>query len=232
MRLFKIFRKEKTPAPPADGFPELRTGMRIEVLTPTQVPLFTGRVRILSASVLEIRAEQPGSFLPRAVYGQPVVLQGFLEDGAPFTLHGSVGPNGPDFWRIERLRLPQDGQHRGYFRQQSGIEGQVSPAAAFQGQKYPCKVLDISGSGARVVTNALFRPESFFRLNFTLPPGESPFSILCLVKRVHTLSRPGSQGKQFEYGCQFTKLSAEEQERLVQAVFALQRKTLQAQRNR
>ena len=231
MGFFTARRRKKAAAPSADGFPELRTGMAVEVLTPTGVSLFKGHIRLLGSDTLEVRARD-GGFLPRAVYGQPVNLRGLLEDGAPFALDGSVGPNGPDFWRIERLRLPRASQHRDFFRQHIGADGYVCSSRTLQGRKNPCKVLDISGSGARVVTSAIFKPESTFQLVLSLLPGEPSFSITCLVKRVCAHSKPGNSGRQFEYGCQFIELSSKELDRLVQAVFTLQRETLRSRRLR
>ena len=231
MGLFSVFRKKPQAAPPKDGLPDLRTGMRVEVLTPTGVPLFTGRIRLLGSQGLEVRAED-GGFLPRAIYGQPVRLQGFQEDGEGFALDGSIGPNTPELWRSERLRVPQASQHRDSYRQHAGTEGYVSLTETFKGQKHPCKVLDISASGARVITKALFKPESIFYLSVALLPGERPFSIPCLVKRVHTHSKPGSSVRNLEYGCRFTGVPVREQERLVQAIFTLQRQALQARRSR
>lgn len=203
--------------------------MRVEVLTPTGVPLFTGRVRSLGDDALEVQSES-GDFLPRAVYGQAVRLQGAQEDGAEFTLDGSVGPNAPNFWRVERLRLPRTAQHRESFRQQSGTDGLIYLAKTLQGQKRPCKVLDISGGGARVVTKALFKPQDVFYLSVALLPEEPSFTLPCLVKRVQNHAK--SDGQTFSYGCQFQDLPPQEQERLVQAIFTLQRKAIQARRDR
>lgn len=229
MGLFSSLRKKPAADAPKDDFPELRTGMVVEVLTPTGVPLFRGRIRALGEESLEVQAES-GSFLPRAVYGQPVRIQGVQESGAAFVLDGSVGPNAPDFWRVERLRLPRTAQHRDSFRQQSGVDGRIYLAKTLQGQKRSCKVLDISGSGARVVTKALFRPGGVFYLSVPLLPEDPSFIIPCLVKRVQNHAKPGD--RTFEYGCQFQDLPSQEQERLVQAIFTLQRKTIQVRRGR
>lgn len=229
MGLFSFFQKKPQAAPEEDAFPDLYTGMRVEVQTPTGVPLFTGRVRLLGAQALEVRAET-GGFLPRAVYGQAVRLQGFQENGQSFTLDGSVGPNAPDFWRIERLRLPQANQHREHYRQNTGFDGYLSFTESFKGQKHPCKVLDISAGGARVITKALLQPQGTVYLKVSLLPEDPSFLIPCLVKRVQSHSKPGSSVRKFEYGCQFVDMPLQEQERLTQSIFTLQRTALQARR--
>lgn len=229
MGFLSFLRKKPDAAPAEDAFPDLYTGMTVEVLTPTGVPLFMGRIRLLGSQALEVRAKD-GGFLPRIIYGQPVRLHGFLENGREFTLDGSVGPNAPDFWRIERLRVPRTSQHRDSYRQPTGMDGLLSFSMSFKGQRYPCKVLDISAGGARVVTKALFKPESTIYLKVSLLPQDPPFFIACLVKRVESHSKPGSSSRSFEYGCQFFDMPAREQERLVQSIFTLQRKALQTRR--
>lgn len=237
MSLFSVFRKKPETAPSEDGFPELSTGMRVEVLTPTGVPLFTGALRVLDSQVLEVRSEA-GDYLPRAIYGQPVRLQGLQENGRRFTLDGSVGPSGPDFWRVERLRTlgaqgtPGGHQSRDHYRQSAGADGRICPSESFRGRLDSCKVLDISANGARVITKALYKPGDTFYLETALLPEESPFSIPCLVKRAQTHSKRGSSVRSFEYGCQFVDLPVREQERLIRSIFTLQRMDIQARRDR
>ena len=223
MGLFKSLFKRggaSSSASPAEDFPELYNGMKAEVLTPANTLIFVGRIKVLGGGALELRAED-GGLLPRALYNQAVKLRCFQRDGETFTLDGAVGPNGFDFWRIERLRYLHNSENRSFFRQNTGTDGYVfSP----KGQKYPCKLLDVSAGGARVVT------EKLFQLEAALLPGEAPFAITCRVKRVQVRSKPGSPVKKFEYGCQFADLPPREQERLLQAIFTLQRKALQSQR--
>lgn len=231
MGFFKAFQKKKAAGPPVDGFPELSTGMAIEVLTPTGVPLFRGPIRLLGSDTLEVRAGD-GGFLPRAVYGQAVRLQGSQESGAGFTLEGSVGGSRPDLWRIERLRPLRSSQHRDSFRQQMGSDGRIYLTKSLTGQKRPCKVLDVSANGARVVAKALFKPEDVFYLMASLLPAEPSFFLPCRVKRVQSYSGAGGASRSFEYGCQFFDLPQKEQERLVEAVFTLQRETIRSRRPR
>lgn len=232
MGLFKsLFKKgsASSSASQAEDFPELYNGMKAEVLTPANTLIFVGRLKPLSGETLEVRAED-GGLLPRALYNQPVKLRCFRRDGETFTLDGAVGPNGFDFWRIERLRYLHNSENRSFFRQNTGVDGTVSSTSSSKGQPYPCKLLDVSAGGARVVTEKLFQLESTFQLEAALLPGEEPFTITCRVKRVLVQSKPGSPVKKFEYGCQFEGLPPREQDRLLQAIFTLQRKALQSQR--
>lgn len=233
MGFFKSLLKKAQPEPAApeflEDFPDLHNGMKVEVLTPANVLIFVGRLRILGNDLLEIRGES-GGYLPRGVYNQPVKLRAFPREGDPFTLDGKVGANGHDFWRIEKLRYLQNNENRSFFRQTAGAEGWVHPVTSAKGQRFPCTVLDISAGGARVVSEKLFELNGTFQLEVSFLPGETPFLITCQVKRVQVRSKPGAPTKKFEYGCQFSDVPPREQERLLQSIFTLQRKALRARR--
>lgn len=227
MAFFKsLFKKEEpvSDVPPED-FPDLYNGMKAEVLTPANALIFVGRIRLSGASQVDLLGET-GGFLPRALYNQPVKLRCFQRDGDTFTLTGTVGPNDPKFWRIEKLKSLQNSESRSFFRQNIGADGHVFAS----GQKFPCKVLDISAGGARVLTSKLFQLESAFQLEASFIPTEEPFSLTCRVKRTTVRAETASPMKKFEYGCQFVDVPPREQERLLQVIFTLQRKVLRARR--
>lgn len=228
MAFFKsLFKKEEPPPPvPPEDFPDLYSGMKVEVLTPANALIFVGRLRLSGPSQVDVLGES-GGFLPRGVYNQPVKLRCFLKDGDTLTLNGTVGPNDPKFWRIEKLQSLQNSEHRSFFRQNIGVEGQIFPAT---GQKYPCKVLDISAGGARVLSAKLLQLEEVFRLEASFLPTEEPFTLSCRIKRTIVRAETASPMKKYEYGCQFVDVPPREQERLLQVIFTLQRKVLQARR--
>ncbi|MCI9608618.1 MAG: PilZ domain-containing protein [Oscillibacter sp.] len=231
MSFFKSWFKREEPAafePLPNDFPELYSGMKAEVLTPANALIFVGRVRLLSGNQIDVLGEA-GGFLPRALYNQPVKLRCFPKEGDTFTLNGTVGPNDPTFWRIEHLQYLYNIENRNFFRQNTGAEGQIRSVS---GQKHACKILDIGGGGARVLTEKLLQLESTFQLETSLLSTEEPFTFTCQVKRVTVRAQTASPMKKYEYGCQFVDLPLKEQERLLQAIFTLQRKVLQARREK
>lgn len=231
MSFLKSWFKREEPAPPEplpNDFPELFSGMKVEILTPANALIFVGRVRLLSGNQIDVLGEA-GGFLPRGVYNQPVKLRCFPKEGDTFTLNGTVGFNDPTFWRIEKIQYLYNIENRNFFRQNTGAEGVIRPDS---GQKYPCKVLDVGGGGVRVLTEKLLQLESTFQLETSLLPTEEPFSFTCRVKRVSLRAQTASPMKKYEYGCQFVDLPPREQERLLQVIFTLQRKVLQARREK
>lgn len=234
MGLFKSLLKkaEETTAPAfhLSDFPDLYTGMKVEVMTPANALLFVGRLRLLQGGdILEIRGEG-GGYLPRGVYNQPVKLRMFQRDGTAITLTGAVGQNSFDFWRIQKLSYLQNSENRSYYRQYAGVDGWVESLTTAKGQRFPCTVLDISAGGARVLTSKLFQLGVTFQLEAPLIPGEEPIIVKCKVLRTMVRSQSGSPVKKFEYGCQFEELTPRMQERLTQSVFTLQRRGIQKSR--
>lgn len=224
MAFFNFWKKEPPPAPGTSDYEELYNGMRAEVLNPSGEQLYTGRIRLYAGDKLDILAD-PGDYLPRAKYNQPVILRCAPREGKPFSMIGVVGPNNRKFWRIEKLQYPQAPENRSFFRQAIDVDGYVRPTTG--GQRFPCKLMDISGGGVRLVTEKLFQLESTLLLDATLVPTEDPFSITCQVKRIKVRPQASAKVKKFEYGCQFVNTPPSVQQRLLQVIYILQRKARQ-----
>ena len=233
MGLFDSFRKKGTPAAAAKAgggaFPELYAGMKAEVLTEGNSLIFVGTLDGLSGTAAEVHAESAG-VIPQTVYNRPVKLRCFRRNGETFTLIGNVTQNTAKFWRIVGLKKVQTSENRNFFRQNTGVDGFLAPGSLLSDRKSPCKILDVSAGGARVQTERLFAKNATFQLEASLLPEEKPFHVTCKVVRVSIRSAPGSVTKRYEYGCQFVDMPPREQERLLQSIFVLQRRVLQARR--
>jgi c-di-GMP-binding flagellar brake protein YcgR len=57
---------------------------------------------------------------------------------------------------------------------------------------------------------------------------EDPFAFRCLVRRVGDAEEDGS----IRYGCQFESIAPREQDRLLSAIFTLQREEIRRQKER
>ena len=235
MRFFKGTLRavpEKAAAPEDQGgpkgLPELSSGNRVEVLTMENHLLFVGRMKVLGGGVLELRRDT-GDPLPQALYNSKVKLRGFQRNSQPFCMNGTVGKSSRDFWQIENLEVLQNRENRGFFRQNTDLDARVMPSGHYRGmgrEMAECKVLDVSAGGARVLSRNVYMEGDRFQLEAELLPDERPFSVVCRVLRITP-----KKGFKYEYGCKFEGLSEQEQQRLLRAVFTIQRKILQAQRD-
>lgn len=204
---------------------EFNSGTRVEVLTPESHLLFVARMRVLEGGVVELRRDT-GDPLPQALYNSRIKLRGFQRNSQPFCLMGNVGRSSREFWQIENLEVLQTRESRGFFRQDTDLDARVMPSGHYRGltpELVECKVLDISAGGARVLSRNVYMEGDRFQLQVELLPGERPFTVICKVLRITP-----RKGYKYEYGCQFEGLSEQEQQRLLGAVFAIQRKILQA----
>lgn len=215
------------PPPPVEepqSPPELYSGMKVEVMTPENHLLFVGRLKIHGAGVLEVRCEPEGQ-APQAMYKQPVKIRGFQRNSQAFSLNGSVCRSSQDFWHIEDLEFLQSRDYRDFFRQNTDLKGRVIPNKRYYDQEQlPCDILDISASGVHLAVKKEFEVGGVFLLELTVISEEAPFHFTCEVQWRNQRRRD------FEYGCRFQNLSEKEQERLLQAIFVLQRKMLQSKR--
>lgn len=207
--------------------PELCPGMKVEVLTMENHLIFVGRMEAAGKGVLRLRRET-GDPLPQVLYNSKIKLRGFRRDSQPLFLCGTVRENTRDFWQLENVELLQDRENRNFFRQSTDLDACVRPNGhrGAGWETADCKVLDISAGGARILTKNVYQEGDFFQLEAALLPNELPFSITCQVLRV--VPKGGSK---YEYGCRFEALEEKERQRLLRAIFTIQRKMLHAQRD-
>lgn len=206
--------------------PEIPSGTKVEVLNLENHLLFVGRVRVISNDRLRIRTESPGDKLPRILYGTKVKVRGFQKNSQTFALFGIVTQNTSEFWHVEKLEYLQNQESRNFFRQSIELEGEIlTGTGGLDSPHIPCKILDVSAGGVRILTKEVYQEGGRFVLRIGFLPEEEPFIFTCQIQRVTE-----REHNWWEYGCQFLSLPEKEQERILRVVFALQRQVLQHQR--
>lgn len=202
--------------------PGLHSGMLAQVLSMDDRRLFTAEVEVLGPDMLQLR-DEGGDTVPRIEYNTKLKLRLFRQNEWSLALRGQICGSTEEFWRLDRLEELQMKEKREYFRQKSQVEAQVWSQRSTEPSE--CQVLDISAGGALIRCQENFLVAQLIRLsNVRLVAGEEPFHFNCRVVRAVT------SGSYTNYGCQFESLSAKEEDRLMRAILALQRKSLQARR--
>lgn len=218
---------EKKPAEPVPNMPDLSDGMKVEVLTTENHLLFVAKLGLPEEKgILELHRES-GDPLPQALYNSKVKLRGFQKDSTAYALSGVVTLSSRDFWRVEQLEVLQVQDNRAFFRQRTNMDALAVPGGRYKAKESEgsCKILDISAGGVRFFSKDVYQLKDRVILEIAPIAEEEPFSITCEVLRVVE-----NENGKFEYGCQFVNLNDKEQQRLLRAIFVLQRRMLQSRR--
>lgn len=135
-------------------------------------------------------------------------------------VEGMVSSRGAPIWRVENLVIDHVGNDRSFFRLDLNVGASVTKFGGQDaGEEFPCKLLNISVGGTRIMAAQRFWEGDRLLLNVRLPEGGSNSVIFCKVLRVIEKS----EGL-FEYGCQFMELTEADEDKITQSIFALQRK--------
>lgn len=157
-------------------------------------------------------------------------LQSETAAEGPFGTEGPSAPGG--------VREPAAQERRAHYRQQVSVpamalcvNSMLEPGRA-GGEEMtdpvPCEIRDISVGGALIACReARFSPGDWlFLTDAWIGDDPEPFLLTCRVQRVS--EGPGGDN----YGCRIEGLDDQEQDRLLGAIFSIQRKQGQARRNR
>lgn len=209
----------------------LRPEMTVEVLTMENRLTFVGKVESVRNGAVVLR-EAKGDSLPPVMYNKEVKLR-FFRERENLVLNGRVCGSTNLIWKVDRLERKFTKEQRAFFRQRispdtaalcsrrAGINGPAKKAA-------PCQVLDVSAGGMLLSSREEYQVND--RLSVTgiyLAQGMEPFSFSCQVRRAGERDMGVTR-----YGCQFESLSPKEQDRLLRAIFIVQREEIRNQKDR
>lgn len=197
-------------------------GMVAEVMTPENRLIYVGKVDHIRTNAVAIR-ETNNDTLPIALVNKPLKLRFFrTEDN--IVLQGKLCGSTMRLWKIDRLESTFTREQRAYFRQSISldIEAQCGKRPSRGGPANvlaPCQVLDISAGGMLISSKEIYRVgDLLYITSIPLAASEPTFSFNCLVRRAGEW-RKGV----IRYGCQFQSLPMREQDRLLRAIFTVQR---------
>lgn len=210
----------------------LRPGMTVEVLTMKNRLTFMGRVESYKNGAVIIR-EANGDTLPMVLYNKEIKLRFFFNQ-KNLVLNGKVCGSTKYIWKVDRMESAFTKEQRAFFRQRISLKtpalcARRSSAGVEAKRAAPCQILDISAGGMLLTSQEEYQEGN--RLSITgvyLVDPEDPFAFRCLVRRVGDAEEDGS----IRYGCQFESIAPREQDRLLSAIFTLQREEIRRQKER
>lgn len=210
---------------------DLRPGMTVEVLTMENRLTFVGKVESYRNGAVMIR-ETRGDELPPVLFNKEIKLR-FFHSGGSLVLYGKICGSTSTIWKLDRLESRFVTEQRAFFRQRisPNTEGQCyrRPVHGKPGTRpAKCQILDVSAGGILISSKEEYQEGDYLSVTgVRLVAEESAFSFHCQVRRA---------GKRdmgmFRYGCQFETLSAKEQDRLLRAIFTVQREEIRNQKDR
>lgn len=215
---------------PTDEF-DIHAGMRVDVLTLQNRLTFIGKVDSYRGGALVIRDARDYD-LPPVLYNKEIRLR-FARDKNSLVLHGRICGSSSQIWKIDRLESKFTKEQRVYFRQRLS----TNPPATCYRRSAPgspgtkparCEILDISAGGVLIRCREKYEVGDHLMVNgISITDKEESFNFVCQVRRVGEVVET-----YISYGCQFETLSSREQDRLLRAIFTVQREEIRRQREK
>ena len=226
--------QESEEAEKKPKLPKIPAKAMMEVLDINNQLIFVGRVAEYARGVVTVR-EAADQEVPPVFYNTEVKLRYFL-NGENVVLHGMICGSSPRFWRVDRLECQFTAQQRTEFRQRLRLKTQVAPMERaggkgedekILGKLSPCELLDISMGGLLMKCRELYQADDILVFpKVMVLPEEAPYSFTCQIRWIN-------EGRlENQYGCKFQEMSDWEEDRLLKAIFAIQREEIQERKNR
>ena len=134
-------------------------------------------------------------------------------------LEGAISPTEDErIWRVENLTLVKLENDRSYFRMDVSMDATLISVGRPGAEEEPCKLVNISVGGVRIASANQHQIGDRLLISVDLTPGKAPSTMLCQVLRII------GQDQDYEYGCRFIELNDADEDRIMQIIFALQRK--------
>jgi len=219
------------PEPKTTQTIELRPGMVAEVMTPENRLIYVGRVEKIRDGGVYIR-EANDDTLPMVLVNKPVKVR-FYREADNVVLHGKVCGSTMKMWKVDRLVSTFAQEKRAFFRQSISVDIEAQcgkiPRKGERPERFsPCQVLDVSAGGMLISCPEVFAEgDHLMILNVPLVPSAPTFTFVCQVRRAGEWRKGVNR-----YGCQFMSLAPRDQDRLLQAIFALQREEIRKRKAR
>lgn len=221
LNLFKKHEKEKLAAVKPDPIADLEaySGMRVEVTSFDGRLLFVAKLQRLRGSVAELyqysEADVPADAEPMRVR-----IRGYHDrERKAVYMEGTISPGPMHVWQVEELVVARIGNDRAFFRLSTDIEATATTFGGIGAGEKPCRLLNISVGGACIGSEYPYREGDKFLLKVKLMEDRDLSAMFCQVLRI--IDKGNST---FEYGCRFLELNENDQEKITQNIFAVQRR--------
>ena len=132
-------------------------------------------------------------------------------------MEGVITPEIKNMWRVEDLVITKVENDRAFFRLNVDVDAVLTRYDGPDAAESVCRLLNISIGGACIFTQEEYSMGSKFRLRVRLLGDRPEFLLYCEILRIIEKDETG-----YEYGCRFLEISEEEEQRIIQSMFAIQ----------
>lgn len=232
MGLFNLFHKlvqeeKKAERPGAasteDKALEIYSGMRVEVSTFDARVLFVAKLMGYRDNTAQLYQYSEAMPLKQAEGEEPepvrVRIRGYNDhERKAVYMEGTISPLPQHKWQVEDLVVARIGNDRAFFRLDTNIAATATTLSGLNAGEKPCKLLNISVGGACISSEIRYAEGDKFLLKVKLLEDRDTSVMYCQVLRIVD----SGEGK-LEYGCRFLELNEEDEARITQNIFAVQR---------
>ena len=211
----------------------LRPDMLVEVMTEDNRLAFLGRVDTIKDGAVILR-DKRGNELPQVMYNREMRLS-FKRDGETTMLRGKICGCSSEIWKLDQLESMFTKDQRSAFRQSIGTSipakcYRCSWSGKIEETGTDCHVIDVSSGGLMFSSGETYETgERLVLKGVWLVESMDPFNFNCQVRRVGNLEEDGVTRR---YGCQFAPMSDREQDRLLRAIFTIQREAIRVHKEK
>ena len=211
----------------------LRPDMLVEVMTSDNYLAFLGKVDSIKDGAVVLR-DNRGNELPQVMYNREMRLS-FKREGETTMLRGKICGCSGEIWKLDQLESMFTKDQRASFRQSISTS---TPAKchrrSWRGEVdkkgSDCHVIDVSSGGLKFSSEESYETGDRLALKGVwLVESMDPFNFNCRVRRVGDLEEDGVTRR---YGCQFEPMQDREQDRLLRAIFTVQREQIRTHKEK
>ncbi len=211
-------------------------GTTCEIKSPDNVLACLGKVDSVIENAVNIVSAEGGEMLP-VVFNTQFKLVLRPPNKPMLVLKGSICGSSRVLWRLDKLDRFSYEEGRNYFRQSVSSNGL---SCCINGLYQPefwetiatahsCRVMNISLGGMQIRTQGRYERGDWIIITdvVLIPEDKKPYKMIgevCWVER--------AVKEEFLYGCRFLPLSEKEQDKLSADIFEIQRRDIQARRQR
>ena len=211
----------------------LSPGMTVEVMTAENHLAFLGKVEAIKDGTVTVR-DNRWNELPQVMYNREMRLS-FKHNGDTTMVRGKICGCSDEIWKLDQLESMFTRDQRASFRQSistsipAKCHRRRPPRGDPEKEGLDCHVIDVSSGGLMFSSAESYESgERLLIRGARLAESLDPFSFNCQVRRVGSPDEDGIA----RYGCQFEPMSDRDQDRLLRAIFIIQREEIRIQKEK